>query len=336
MDRPLVSVITNSYNSGKHLRANIESVLRQDYSNWEHIIIDCGSTDDSLDIVAELNHKRLRLLQVPFCGVASGRNIGIEKANGDIIAILDSDDYALPQRLTKQVDILHTMPNIVGVGSGFKVTDEATNRQKTYIYPSDPRQIAILLLAGFNPLPHSSLSFRKSSFNTVGGYSSSIEKGEDFHFLLRLANIGDLYSLPNVLVKNTKHKDSHTFKHRPKGRDTSFYTVLSLILNSFSGEQKQLTQLEVEKWLERIAPDCLNGLLAEWSLRSIHQNWKTLDAKSIVLLVKMVRLNWFKIIKCRFAPWRKYSKAPNDIAVHLLSKCDFCSPRPTPQNQSTP
>jgi glycosyltransferase involved in cell wall biosynthesis len=336
LDRPFVSVITNSYNSGKYLRANIESVLRQEYTNWEHIIVDCGSTDDSLDILAKLNHKRLRVIQIPFCGVASGRNLGIEKANGDIIAILDSDDYSLPQRLTEQVDILLTMPNVIGVSSGFTTIDEATNRKKRYIYPSDPQQIAILLLAGFNPIPHSSLSFRKSSFYAVGGYSDTIEKGEDFNLLLKFASIGDLFSLPKVLVQNTKSKDSHTFRHRPKGRDTSFYVVLSLILNSLRDEQKQLTQLDVEMWLESIAPDCLNGLLAEWALKSIHQNWRTLDVKSIVLLVKMGILNCSKNIKYCLAPWRKHSKTPNDIAVHLLSKRRLYSSHFSPQNLPLP
>ena len=180
MDRPLVSVITNSYNSGKYLRANIDSMLRQDYVDWEHIIVDCGSTDASIYILSELNHERLRVFQVPFCGVSAGRNIGIEKARGDLIAILDADDYALPNRLTEQVNILLALHNVVGVGSGIRIIDEATNKQKTTIYPSDPSQISLLLRAGFNPIPHSSFMLRLAAYNAMGGFSNVMEKGEDF------------------------------------------------------------------------------------------------------------------------------------------------------------
>ena len=85
-------------------------MLQQDYAEWEHIIVDCGSTDNSMDLLSELAHERLRVFQVPFCGVANGRNIGIAKAKGNIISILDSDDYASPHRLIMQVNILLPCP----------------------------------------------------------------------------------------------------------------------------------------------------------------------------------------------------------------------------------
>lgn len=321
MTRPLVSVITNSYNSGKYLRANIESMLRQDYVDWEHIVVDCGSTDDSMHILSEIAHERLRVFQVPFCGVASGRNIGIAKAKGDIIAILDSDDYALPQRLSEQVNVLVSLPNVVGVGSGIIRIDEATNRQKKFVYRVSPQQIAILLRAGFNPIPHSSLTFRLSSFKAVGGYSNTIEKGEDFELLLRLAGSGNLFSLPIALVQYTSRKDSYTATHRPKGRDISFYTVLSLILNFAGRESERPSQEMVEMWLESIGSDGIKALLGVWSLRSIRHNFKKLNLSSLTYLMKSAILYFSRIIKCRREIWWDYSKAPKDIAIHLLSEC---------------
>jgi len=320
MTRPLVSVITNSYNSGRYLRANIESMLRQDYVDWEHIVVDCGSTDNSMEILSEVAHKRLRVFQVPFCGVANGRNIGIAKAKGDIISILDSDDYASPQRLTKQVNILLSMPDIVGVGSGIVRINEATNKRKTFVYPVNSRQIAILLRAGCTPIPHSSFTFRRSSFEAVGGYSNTIEKGEDFELMLRLATSGSLFSLPIPLVHCTSREESHTNRHRPKGRDVPFFAALSLILNSVGEGSERPSQEMVEMWLESIGSDGVGALLGIWSLRSIRHNFLKLNQSSLTYLMKLAALHLLQIVKCLRKDWWDYSKTPKDIAIYLLSK----------------
>jgi len=319
MNRPLVSVITNSYNSDKYLRANIESMLRQDYVDWEHIVVDCGSTDHSMDILSVEAHDRLRVVQVPFCGVAKSRNIGIAKAKGDIIAILDSDDYSLAQRLTKQVNMLLVRPDIVGVGSGIVRMNETTNKSKTYVYPSCPRQIGILLRAGFNPIPHSSFTFRRSSFEATGGYSDTIEKGEDFDLLLRFAASGSLCSLPIPLVHITAREDSHTNRHRPKGRDTSFFKALSLILNSIGEGAVRPPQEMVEMWLESIGSDGVGALLGGWCLRSIHHNFRKLNLNAVSYLLKLAGLHLLQVAKCRRQKWWGYSKEAKDIATYLLS-----------------
>ena len=319
MTCPLVSVITNSYNSGKYLRANIESMLRQDYVDWEHVVVDCGSTDNSMDILSVVAHKRLRVFQVPFCGVAKSRNIGISKAKGGIIAILDSDDYALPQRLTKQVNLLLSRPDIVGVGSGMVRINETTNRSKTYVYSACPRHIGILLRAGFDPIPHSSFTFRRSSFEAIGGYSNTIEKGEDFELMLRFAISGSLFSLPEALVHITTREDSHTNRHRPKGRDTSFFKALSLILNSVGEGSVRPSQEMVETWLESIGSDGVGALLGRWCLRSIWHNCLKLNLNSLSYLVKLAGLHLLQVVECRRKAWWDYSKAPKDIAIYLLS-----------------
>ncbi|MEK7854623.1 MAG: glycosyltransferase, partial [Acidobacteriota bacterium] len=312
--------ITNCYNSGKYLRANIDSMLRQEYVDWEHIIVDCGSTDDSIKILSDAAHERLRVFRVPFCGVSSGRNIGIERAKGDIIAILDSDDCALPQRLSAQVSILSSMPNIVGVGSGIIRVNEATEGRKTFIYPVSPQQIAILLRAGFNPIPHSSFTFRLSSFKAVGGYSDTIEKGEDFELMLRLTDRGSIFSLPTPLVLCASREDSHTNRHRPKGRDVAFFAALSLILNSIGRESTRPSQKMIEMWLEDIGSDGVGALLGEWGLRSIWQNWAKLNRDSIAYLLALVLAQTPRIVKCHREYWREYSKTPKDVAIHLSSK----------------
>src|SRR5579859_5410823 len=123
---PLVSVITNSYNARRFLRTNVESMLAQTFENWEQVFIDCGSTDGSVELLDELRHPRMRVLRVPFCGVARGRVLGIAESRAELVAILDADDYAMPTRIADQVRLLREQPEVVGCGGGIVQVVEET------------------------------------------------------------------------------------------------------------------------------------------------------------------------------------------------------------------
>lgn len=104
-----VSIITPSYNSSKYIYQTVESVLAQTYKNWELIIVDDHSTDDSNKIIEEYCKKdnRIRLIKLKKnVGPALARNRGIEEAKGNYIAFLDSDDLWLPEKLEKQISFM--------------------------------------------------------------------------------------------------------------------------------------------------------------------------------------------------------------------------------------
>lgn len=106
----LVSIITPNYNGARYLTYAIESVLNQTWSNWEMIIIDDCSTDQSLDIIKQYARKEQKIKLISSqkkVGPANARNIGIDHARGQYIAFLDSDDIWLPQKLEKQIDFMH-------------------------------------------------------------------------------------------------------------------------------------------------------------------------------------------------------------------------------------
>lgn len=141
-DEILVSVITPLYNAEKYIAQTIEGVISQTYKNWEMIIVDDCSTDNSRNIVKNYQNKdnRIKLikLEANFGGPARPRNIGIENAKGKYIAFLDADDVWLPHKLEKQIayleensdiDICHTLANVIDENS--KIQDFFDN-QKTY------------------------------------------------------------------------------------------------------------------------------------------------------------------------------------------------------------
>ncbi len=122
---PQVSVITPCFNASKYISQTIESVINQTFTDWEMIIIDDGSKDNSVDIVEKysINDSRIKLIKQPNGGSANARNHGIREAKGRYIALLDADDLWLPQFLEKQIKFMKEK-NAVCVYSSYKIIDE--------------------------------------------------------------------------------------------------------------------------------------------------------------------------------------------------------------------
>ena len=105
----LVSIITPSYNSAKFIKQCIESVIAQTYTNWEMLIVDDYSSDNSLQILKKYNDKRIQLIELDEnVGASESRNVAIRKAKGKYIAFLDSDDLWEPQKLEKQISFMES------------------------------------------------------------------------------------------------------------------------------------------------------------------------------------------------------------------------------------
>jgi len=123
---PLVSIITPSYNSEKYISETIASVLAQTYKNWEMIIVDDVSTDDSLQIIEQYVQKdsRIKLIRSKGnVGPSGARNRAIKEANGNYIAFLDSDDVWFPEKLEKQINFL-TENSLVVTYSAYETMDK--------------------------------------------------------------------------------------------------------------------------------------------------------------------------------------------------------------------
>ena len=116
---PLVSVVIPVYNDAAHLRRAVASVIAQSFRDWELLIVDDGSTDDSLAVARELaaQDERIRVIAVDHCGNPHARNVGTSHARGEWIAVLDSDDYAHQDRLEQQLAFAAAHPSAGCVGA---------------------------------------------------------------------------------------------------------------------------------------------------------------------------------------------------------------------------
>lgn len=218
---PLVSVIMPVYNGEKYLAEAIESILAQTFTDFELLIVDDGSTDDSAAIIRsyEERESRIRFFQLPRnMGMADARNHGIAAARGDYIAGMDCDDISLPLRLEKQVNFLLAHPEIGGVGTCADVVDEdATSLLYHYIVSQQHALILLNWFIGESFLGAASM-FRREYIDAIGGYEPGRRVVDDLNLLARLFSQTDiqLANLPDFLylyrryeLVRQKHRGSY-------------------------------------------------------------------------------------------------------------------------------
>lgn len=201
IDAPLVTVILPVYNGQQYLGAAITSVLQQSFSDFELIIIDDGSVDESASIVERINDPRIRFYQQENQGLAATLNKSISLARGKYIARQDQDDVLFPSRLQKQVNYLEQNRDVAMVGAAAEVWvgNERTNR--LLAHPADDPSIRFGLLFD-NYFVHSSVMLRRSVLEEMGGYSEdkSRQPPEDYELWSRVMRVHKLANLTETLM----------------------------------------------------------------------------------------------------------------------------------------
>ncbi len=184
---PQISVIIPSYNTEKTIRETIESVLNQTFPDFELIVINDGSTDSTLDIIASITDPRLKVFSYPNSGVSISRNRGFSHSSGEFITFLDADDLWTPDKLEAQLKALQENPKTAVAYSWTAEIDEIGQHLGTgcdFTKSGDVYESLLLvnfLASGSNPL------IRRQALMEVGGFEQSLTPAEDWHMYLRLA-----------------------------------------------------------------------------------------------------------------------------------------------------
>ncbi len=195
------------YNGARFIATSIRSVLAQRFSDFELLIIDDGSSDETAEIVRGFTDPRLRYIVKEHGGQARAANAALERAAGEYVAIMDADDVAHPQRLVQQVAVLEREPGIVVVGSWIDVIDHEGQWLGVRRYPTGDPAIRSTLLR-FNPFAHSTELYRRETALAIGGYRTELETVEDYDFNARLLARGRGCNLPAQLVAYRLHAAS--------------------------------------------------------------------------------------------------------------------------------
>lgn len=218
----LISVIMPAYNAGKYIRESIESVLHQTYQNWELIIVDDGSTDNTRDVIECFvkDTKRIRCIEQQNGKQGKARNAGIKNANGKLIAFLDADDLWYPNKLERQLSLLKKM----NVDVIFSCADQINSKgEKTGCWePSETCE----LFFGDDGLAY---FFRRNIVNifTVLAKRDAIEKAgrfneepeiqniEDYDLWLRMLQNECKFMLMNEILGAYRLHETQTLKGKP-------------------------------------------------------------------------------------------------------------------------
>ncbi|MBI9043084.1 MAG: glycosyltransferase [Anaerolineaceae bacterium] len=199
----LISVIMPVYNGEQFLGEAVESILRQTYQNFEFIIIDDCSSDNSLEIINGFKDKRITLIRNnKNFGVAISLNKGIDNSKGEFIARMDADDVSLPYRLENQIAYLNLYPEIGVLGASIMITDEGGKTRKLKKFPPNHEEIRFNLTICNNPIAHPTVMMRRQILESVGGYCSHA-KIEDYNLWKRLLDLTKFANLhePQLLYR---------------------------------------------------------------------------------------------------------------------------------------
>lgn len=210
--KPKVSVVMTVYNEEDWIRRSVISVLNQTYEDFEFVIVNDGSTDRTREILdSEFSDRRIKIFNRENRGRVKALNQAVKLTAGEYIAILDADDYCLPERLKKQVEFLDRNPSVGIVGTAYYRYDEIRKEKCIRRYPTEDEQIR-KEMAKYIPMAHSSVMMRKSCLEKTGHYNEQFDTLQDMELFIRIAKKYKLSNLREPLMVRDIRSDS--FFHR--------------------------------------------------------------------------------------------------------------------------
>ncbi len=202
----LISVIMPCYNAGKNIVDSVKSVLQQTHQAIELIVINDGSSDDSLEVLGTFEDPRIKIVTQSNQGVCAARNRGLAMAQGEYIAFLDADDTWAPTALEQLFLGLHTRPDVALAYCGWQNVGLDNGRGKPFIPPDyeTPDKLSLWIQNCRWPI-HAALT-RRNAIQSVGGFDARYPTSEDFLLWLRIVTNNKIIRVPEVLAFYYHHE----------------------------------------------------------------------------------------------------------------------------------
>lgn len=225
---PALSVVLPVYNGEKYVAETIESVLNQTFTDFEFIIIDDGSTDNTAKITDAFAKKDKRIVAVrqQNIGLVDTLNKGLNLAKAKYIARIDADDICLKQRFELQYNYMQQRPNLAVLGGCINIMDESGKFIRKGIYPLKGQEMAKFIVDG-SPLAHPAVMLNKELVLKTGGYRKAFTHCEDYDLWLRLFDEGyQIENLPDVIINYRQNLSGISSKFREQ---QAFATVITKV-----------------------------------------------------------------------------------------------------------
>jgi hypothetical protein len=212
---PRVTVLMSVYNGGEYLDEAVSSIRDQSFEDFEFIIINDGSTDNSvacLDRHAQ-EDARIRILYQDNRGLVGSLNRGLAEARAGLVARMDSDDFALSHRLEAQVRRMDSDPSLVLLGGHIQVVKDIGGDSRTIRFPVGEHAVLHSLYYG-SPVAHPTVMMRTDLVRSIGGYRPFYAHCEDYDLWLRMSEIGKIDNLDDIMLKYRQHGNNVSTKYR--------------------------------------------------------------------------------------------------------------------------
>lgn len=251
MNNELVSVVIPAFNAEQHIKECIDSVLNQTYKNLEIIIIDDGSTDNTIDVITAYKDEKIKLFKQKNSGSAVARNYAIKQASGIWIAFIDSDDIWLPEKLQKQLE--NCSDHVWSHTDMFFYGDIYPEHTKTSDLTPKHSGLILKSLLIENSIGTSSVVINRKIFDELGGFNTDYRALQDWDFWLRVAEKYQVCYLDEPMVYYRVHSSSVS----RNARKTLPYHIdlINNVISKQRGEEKNLQKIKY-KALSRSCQIC--------------------------------------------------------------------------------
>ena len=230
---PLVSVIMPVYNAQLYIQDAIKSIINQTYTNFELIIIDDGSTDNTISEIAKFTDNRIILIRNERNqGIVYSLNTAISKSNGTFIARMDADDISHKERLNMQVIEFKKNNRLILCGTWYSIFYKNITIRKVQL-PSNNSELK-LQLNFKNVICHPSCMFKKTLWQQFNGYKETDVNCEDYGLWLLGINEGDYYNIPHYLLKYRIHDTNVSISKKEFTKNAVFLIIKNNLLFKFN------------------------------------------------------------------------------------------------------
>lgn len=292
MTKDLISVVMSNYNTDEsYLRASIESVLNQTYENFEFIIVDDCSTNNSVAVIESYSDKRIKLIKnKENMGITKSLNIAIKSASGEFIARMDADDISLSQRFEKQVEFLKLNPKYIACGTAIKIIGGYEDGKIICRTIPDNETFRIYLLFGNYPnIAHPTAMFNHLLLKKHDiEYDEKYPLAQDYKMWVNCSKYAPCYNIEEVLFQYRVHDKAVSVEKQQLQKDIAKQIIAEQLQSlkiscdddileihrNFMLERKEYN-LKFKKWIKKlIAQNRIHGIYNTYKLKTIlWQRW---------------------------------------------------------------
>jgi glycosyltransferase involved in cell wall biosynthesis len=317
-DRQKIAVLMPAYNAGKYIREAITSVLEQTYTDFELLIVNDGSTDDTVSVVLSFNDPRIVLVNKEHSGIAEALNTGLRLADTYYIARFDADDICIPERLEKQFNFLEDHPDYVLVGSDAEYIIENGDFLFNFKCIAHSNEEVQQNMYVYCPFIHSSVMYKRDEAIKAGGYNAHAHHFEDYLLWTSLAKMGKMQNLRESLLKVRFNPASITIDERWRGERFRQLKRQATIRGNITEEEgKELLSIIESQNVQKIKEGAYHALCGKKFLADNYQPVKARVHVRKAISVRPLRLDNYLLYAVSYMPeiliaWL-HKKSPNRL-----------------------